>query len=133
MEKQSVRFYVISFLLILLSVFSFGAGTGGIIDFIRNTKPISLFTEIGVPLLGAVAFVLGYFVNVFGYPISTKTLHRATSPLAIWMMLLLVFMILFGLNRGHPISDLFRSIVSYSFAGMFFAWASNRFRTAIKT
>jgi len=133
MEKRSVRFYTVSFLYMLLSVFSFGAGTGSMIDFFRNTKSTSLFTEIGLPLLGAIAFMLGYFFNAFGTPTSTKPLLRTACSLAVWSILLFVFMVLTIWNRGHPVSDLFRSIVSYSFAGMFFVRASNRFRKAIKT
>ena len=65
MEKRSSFFYFILFFLVAIA--SFGDGTREIIDFIGIDKSISLFfREIGVPLLGAVAFILGYFVNAFG-------------------------------------------------------------------
>jgi hypothetical protein len=111
MEKRSTSYYFVLFGLVIFTILLFGTGTGAIAVFNRTDKP-SFFSAIGVPLLGAVAFVLGYFVNVFGAPNSTKTLRRAASPLVIWMMLLLVFMILFRLNQDHPIRLFFSNCLA---------------------
>jgi putative exporter of polyketide antibiotics len=128
MEKRTSLFYFVLFFLVAIA--SFGDGTHEIIDFIGIDKSISLLTETGVPFLGAVAFIVGYFVNMFGLN-PKKTLWAAATAI-IWATLLIVFIILGNLNRDYPIHHLFRSIGSYSIAGMGLAWSSDHLRKILK-
>ena len=132
MENSPIRSYLGSFFCVILTVLLLTGGALEIANFIRANKP-TFITVIGAPFSGAVAFVAGYFVNVFGFPSSMKILRRAAIPVFIWGMLLLVFIVLLGSNQDYPIGDFFASFLSYSLAGMFLAWASNYFRTTKKT
>lgn len=142
MEKRSPLFYASLFLFVILAVSSFSAGTLGISDFIENDKPISFFTEYAVSSLCAVAFIASYFIFTlgipFGMPLPVKPALSKSTSLGfiahfIWLVLQLVLMVLNLLNRDHPVRPLLQAVVSYNFAGMFFAWASNRINAMKKT
>lgn len=140
MEKRSPLFYIGLFVLLILAIFSFSAGTLGIAGFIRSDKSISFLAEFGISFLSAITFIVGYFVWVFAFSGSkafalsflTKTSRLAAAVFFTWGILLIVLSILIIVKFFSPIRTLLQALQNYSFAGMVFAWASDRFRTATK-
>lgn len=131
MEKRSPLFYIGLLLQILFVLIGFGTGTLAINNFIVHSDSISLTTKYLVVFLGALAFIISYFVGAFAYPDPAKKFSFLIW--FIWGVLMITIILVFILNLEQPIAQFLNAIQVYSFAGLILAHASNRLRTVIKT
>jgi hypothetical protein len=138
MEKRSPLFYVGLFVFVILAILSFSAGTLLTVFFIEGNSP-TLFIEIGLSNLGAVVFMVSYFVNTFAYPPpiivsqnQIKTYCLGGAIFFIWSTLLLGLLILSILKSTLPIHGLLIAISNYGFSGMLLAWVSRRIKAMKK-
>ena len=135
MEKQTVRKNLITLLYGILAIFSLGAGILGISYYIQDNESISLFSRMGISVLVALAFIVGYFVIAFVLPLApltTKSPRWSATIYLAWSIFLIADMVSVLLNSDHPIKFLFFAIFNCGMAGWMLAQASTRLRSIVK-
>jgi hypothetical protein len=110
-----------------VALLSFSLAAINISEFIES-QTLSFFMKFTIPSLCAVAFVISYFIVTLLWPRGEyKPTCFGSVAFSIWSLLIIVFMFLTAyLAYDHPVRQLSQAAVSYNFAGMMIAFASNR-------